>query len=397
MPASRGPEQSFAGVVVAAGRGERFGGAVAKQFEEIGGSSLIAHSVAALVSRAAVAGVVVVAPRGELGEERGSLLRRLPGVLDVVAGGLSRAASVRNGVERVREFPFVLVHDAARPLASPALVEAVIEATREHGAAVPAIPVSDTVKEDDGSGFAARTLERSRLRLAQTPQGARTSWLLEALERAAEQGTEVTDEASALEGAGRRVRLVPGDPANIKITTPEDLARARRIWDGGGTGLRVGSGFDIHRVSADRPLVLAGVRFPGEVGLAGHSDADVVLHAAMDAVLGAAGLEDIGAFFPPEDPRFAGADSAELARQVACEVRNAGYGISNLDLTLLAERPRIRERVAEMRGSIASCFGLTPGQVGLKATTLEGLGSLGRAEGIACQAVALLFRRGGER
>ncbi len=395
MPPSRPSGERFAGVVVAAGRGERFGGDAPKQFEQIGGASLIALSVRALASGAGVTGVVVVVPEDEIAR-RGEEVRRLPGVQAVVVGGRTRAASVRRGLEPVRESAFVLVHDAARPLASAGLVNAVIEATREHGAAVPVIPVADTIKEADGSGFVARTIDRARLRLAQTPQGSRTSWLVEALDRAEAEGVEITDEASALERAGRNVRLVTGDPANVKVTTREDLSAVRRSLGGGETTLRVGTGFDIHRVTADRPLVLAGVLFPGEMGLLGHSDADVVLHAAMDAVLGAAGLDDIGALFPPGDPRFSGADSADLARQVARKVSEAGYGIANLDLTLLAERPRIRDRVGEMRGRVASCFGLSPGQVGLKASTLEGLGSLGRAEGIGCQAVALLFRRGGE-
>ena len=395
MPPSRPSEERFAGVVVAAGRGERFGGDVPKQFEEIGGASLIALSVRALAAGRGVGAVVVVLPMDEIAGRRGDEVRRLSGVTEVVGGGVTRAVSVRRGIESVREFPFVLVHDAARPLASQFLVNAVIRATLEHGAAIPAVPVPDTVHEDDGSGFLGRRLDRARLRLAQTPQGARTSWLLDALDRAEREGAEITDEASALERAGRKVRLVTGDPANVKVTTREDLADVRRRLGGGEIGFRVGTGFDIHRAASDRPLVLAGVRFPGEIGLLGHSDADVVLHAAMDALLGAAGLEDIGALFPPGDPRFAGVESADLAREVARRVSEAGFGIANLDLTLLAERPRIRERVAEMRERAASCFGVSSRQVGLKATTLEGLGSLGRGEGIACQAVALVFRRGG--
>jgi len=264
----------------------------------------------------------------------------------------------------------------------------------KHGAALPGWPIAETLKRVV-DGRIVETVDRRGLVAAQTPQGARTSWLLDALDRAEREGAEITDEASALERAGRKVRLVTGDPANVKVTTREDLADVRRRLGGGEIGFRVGTGFDIHRAASDRPLVLAGVRFAGEIGLLGHSDADVVLHAAMDALLGAAGLEDIGALFPPGDPRFAGVESADLAREVARRVSEAGFGIANLDLTLLAERPRIRERVAEMRERAASCFGVSSRQVGLKATTLEGLGSLGRGEGIACQAVALVFRRGG--
>jgi 2-C-methyl-D-erythritol 4-phosphate cytidylyltransferase/2-C-methyl-D-erythritol 2,4-cyclodiphosphate synthase len=285
----------------------------------------------------------------------------------------------------------VLVHDAARPLAGPELVDAVIEATRLHGAAIPGQAVRDTVKQVDESGFASATLDRERLRLAQTPQGARTGWLLEALKRAEEAGWEATDEAAALERAGHRVAVVPGDPANRKITTSEDLEQMRRRMSGG-SDLRVGCGFDVHRVDPERPLILGGLTFEGESGLLGHSDADVVLHAAMDALLGAAGMGDIGALFPPDDPRFAGAASTGLAADVALCLSRAGYEVVNMDLTLLAERPRIKDRAQEMRESIGRCLEVAPDRIGLKATTMERLGALGRGEGIACQAVALIRR-----
>jgi 2-C-methyl-D-erythritol 4-phosphate cytidylyltransferase/2-C-methyl-D-erythritol 2,4-cyclodiphosphate synthase len=277
----------------------------------------------------------------------------------------------------------------------PALVDAVVAATLEHGAAVPVLTVSDTVKEADAAGFVARTLDRSQLRLAQTPQGARTDWLLASLDRAEGEGVEVTDEAHALERAGYRVAVVPGDRENVKITTPEDLSEAARRLAPPASTLRVGTGFDIHRFGAALPLVLGGVAFPGEPGLTGHSDADVVLHAAMDAILGALGMDDIGAHFPPGDPRFAGASSAGLASGVARLAGEAGFEIVNLDLTLLAERPRIRDKVSAMRESIAACLGIPSTRVGLKATTLEKLGALGRGEGIACQAVVLLARKAG--
>jgi len=289
----------------------------------------------------------------------------------------------------------VLVHDAARPFVDPALVAAVLAAARLHGAAVPAVAARDTVKRDDGTGFVAETLDRAPLRLAQTPQGARRDWMLEALRLAVVSGVESTDEAQALERAGRRVALVPGDPANLKITTPDDWSDALRRFDEDDDALRVGHGYDVHRFGGPRGLVLGGVAFPGEVGLVGHSDADVVLHAAMDALLGAAGLPDIGHYFPPGDPRFASANSASLAREVAGHLRTAGFRIANLDLTLLAERPKIRERVSAMREAVASCFVTEAARVGLKATTLEGLGALGRGEGIACHAVALLRRAKG--
>jgi len=304
-------------------------------------------------------------------------------------------ASALAGVEAASDAEVVLVHDAARPFVDPALVAAVLEAVRMHGAAVPALAARDTVKRDDGAGFVAETLDRAPLRLAQTPQGARRDWMLAALRLALASGVESTDEAQALERAGRRVALVPGDPENRKITTPDDWSDALRRFDEDDDALRVGHGYDVHRFGGPCGLVLGGVAFPGEAGLVGHSDADVVLHAAMDALLGAAGLPDIGHYFPPGDPRFASANSAALAREVAGHLRTAGFRIANLDLTLLAERPKIRERVGAMREAIASCFVTEAARVGLKATTLEGLGALGRGEGIACHAVALVRRAKG--
>jgi 2-C-methyl-D-erythritol 4-phosphate cytidylyltransferase/2-C-methyl-D-erythritol 2,4-cyclodiphosphate synthase len=380
-----------AAIVVAGGRSARFGGAVPKQFLGLGGEAVLDRSLRAVARRPGVDGAVVVLPASE---ERGGVADRLrsdPSVVAVVAGGPTRARSVREGIRAASGFEYVLVHDAARPLVPPRVVDDVIEATLRHGAAIPVLEVLETVKEADGEGFVAGTVDRARLRLAQTPQGARTDWLEASLEAAFARGEEPTDEAQALERAGRRVALVAGDPTNLKITTPGDLERA--AWEESGRArptLRVGTGFDIHRFGEGRRLVLGGVEFPGERGLEGHSDADVVLHAAMDALLGAAALGDIGALFPPGDPAFLGADSRRLAAEVARRVREAGWEVTNLDLTLLGERPKIRPRVDAMRAAVAEAFGLAPGQVGLKATTLEGIGGLGRAEGLACQAVALL-------
>ncbi len=357
---------------------------------------MLEWSVRALTEREAVRDVVVVLPPAELDGPRAAAIRGWGGIREVVAGGATRSASVRLGLGAVGDTPFVLVHDAARPLAGEELVRRVIEATREHGAAIPALAVSDTVKRVGGTECVEATVEREPLRLAQTPQGARVDWLRLALDNAEAAGFDPTDEAAALEREGRRVAVVPGSERNRKITSAEDLEQARRLleeaFDAAGPALRVGTGFDIHRVDPERPLVLGGVEFPGHAGLAGHSDADVVLHAAMDAVLGAAGLGDIGALFPPDDARFEGADSSSLARQVAGLIAEHGFEIVNLDITVLAERPKIRPRVEEMRAAIARALGLAPERIGLKATTLESLGALGRGEGVACQSVALIRR-----
>lgn len=379
-------------IVVAGGSSNRFGGNSPKQFQDLCGRSVLEWSVRVLADRPAVRGVVVVLPPGDATGGRGAQVRDWPGVLAVVEGGEIRSASVWRGVEAVGDAPYLLIHDAARPLASAALVDAVVEATLRDGAAIPVLPVHDTVKRVAG-GRIDGTLDRGSLGLAQTPQGFRTDWLREAMGRARAERVELTDEAAALERCGHPVAAVPGDPRNVKITTPGDLEAVRRTLGGQTMDLRVGSGFDIHRRGGpDRPLVLGGITFDGEPGLLGHSDADVVLHAAMDALLGAAALGDIGLHFPPEDPGFKDACSADLARRVAGLVASAGYSVVNLDITLLAESPRIRDRADEMRAAIADCLGLDPQAVGLKATTLEGLGALGRGEGAACQATALLRR-----
>jgi 2-C-methyl-D-erythritol 4-phosphate cytidylyltransferase/2-C-methyl-D-erythritol 2,4-cyclodiphosphate synthase len=381
-------------VVVAAGKSTRVGGGVPKQFLELGGESVASRAVRAMTACPGVDGVIVVLPRDEINGPHDAALRRIDRVLAVVAGGGTRTASALAGVEAASDADIVLVHDGARPFVDPALVSAVLYATRQHGAAVPALLAQDTVKRDDGAGFVAETLDRVILRFAQTPQGARREWMLEALRLAVATGGEVTDEAQALERAGRRVALVPGDPGNVKITTPVDWSDAlRRIDDD--RAFRVGHGYDVHRFGGTRGLVLGGVSFPGEQGLLGHSDADVVLHAAMDALLGAAGLPDIGHYFPPDQPRFASANSATLAREVAGHIWRAGFRIANLDLTLLAERPKIGACARVMREAIAASFLIDSTRVGLKATTLESLGALGRSEGIGCHAVALLYRAKG--
>src|SRR5882672_4455905 len=370
-------------VVVAAGRSTRLGGAVPKQFLELCGEGVAARSVRALTACPGVDGAVVVLPPEDIDGPRDAAIRQVDHVLAVVPGGSTRTASALAGVEAASGAEIVLVHDGVRPFVAPTLVAAVLDAVGRHGAAVPALVARDTVKRDDGAGFVAETLDRAPLRLAQTPQGARRDWMLEALRLAVVSGREVTDEAQALERAGRRVALVPGDPANFKITTPADWTDALRRIEGVDDDLRVGHGYDVHRFGGTRGLVLGGIAFPGEVGIVGHSDADVVLHAAMDALLGAAGLPDIGHYFPPDDPRFAGADSTILAREVCGHVRASGARIANLSLTLLAERPRIRDRVGAMRDAIAAGFLIDASRVGLTATTLESLGALGRGEGIA--------------
>lgn len=379
------------GILVAAGTSTRFGGDVPKQFLDLGGETVVARAARALSGGGALEALVVVLAPDEIGGARAAAVSALPGVSAVVAGGPRRMLSTLAGAEAAEGADVVLVHDAARPFVSATLVREVLDATRRHGAAVPALPARETVKRADADGFIAETVDRTSLRLAQTPQGARRDWLIEALRQAVADGVDVTDEAQALERAGRRVALVDGDPRNVKLTTSADWDTAPRV-DPREAGWRVGTGFDIHRFAPGRSLKLGGVEFDGEIGLAGHSDADVVLHAAMDAVLGAAGRPDIGQIFPPDDPAFAGADSTMLARRVAALVLEDGWRVVNIDLTVLAERPKILPRSGAMKAAVGACFEVPASCVGIKATTLEGLGALGRAEGIACQAIVMLGR-----
>jgi 2-C-methyl-D-erythritol 4-phosphate cytidylyltransferase/2-C-methyl-D-erythritol 2,4-cyclodiphosphate synthase len=380
---------SVTAIVVAAGSGRRFGGSP-KQFRTLAGRPLVEWSVSALAAHAGIADVVVVVPEADVDGERGRRLRGLPGVARVVAGGPSRTQSVRRGLDAAGAAEFVLVHDAARPCVPAELIDAVIEATRCHGAAIPALAVTDTVKRVAGDTV-VETVPRGALRRAQTPQGSRSDWLVAALDAALQGPVEPTDEAAALEFAGRRVAVVAGSERNVKVTTEEDLAALERRL-GPGPETRIGSGYDIHRFGGDGPLVLGGVTFPGETGLAGHSDADVLLHAVMDALLGAVGDGDIGVHFPPDDPAYRGADSAALTRQVSERLATAGWLPVNVDITLLAERPRLAGRRDEIRQRVGQLLALPVDRIGLKATTLESLGALGRGEGIACQAVALVRR-----
>ncbi|HTN53910.1 MAG TPA: 2-C-methyl-D-erythritol 2,4-cyclodiphosphate synthase, partial [Anaeromyxobacter sp.] len=286
----------------------------------------------------------------------------------------------------------VLVHDAARPFASAGLAARVAAAAARDGAALAALPVTDTVKRA-GPGEAPRvaeTLDRRALWLAQTPQGFRRELLLRAFEAAGAEASAVTDECALVERLGAPVTLVPGEAGNFKITGPDDLARAQALVE---APVAMGVGYDTHRFAAGRRLVLGGVEFEGD-GLLGHSDADVCAHAIGDAILGAAGLGDLGRHFPDTDPRWKGASSLALLREIAGKAAARGWRVGNCDVTLAARRPKIAPRAEEMRARLAEALGISPGQVNVKATTGEGMGFVGREEGIAAHAVALLVRGG---
>lgn len=371
-------------LIVAAGRGERMGSALPKAYLELGGAPILRRSVLAMLAHERIAEVRVVydpacadAYRAAVGDL---------GLREPVPGGRTRQASVRCGLEALALDPpdLVLVHDAARPFATSALLGRVLDALSVYDAVVPALPVTDSLKSVSGDAVLA-AVPRDGLVRAQTPQGFRFPLLLEAHRRCAAQ--DLTDDAAVVAAAGIEVAWVLGEEANVKLTTPEDLRLAQgrlerpRCW-------RSGIGLDIHAFAPGRRLVLGGVEIPHDQGLEGHSDADVLLHALTDALLGTIAAGDIGTHFPPSDPRWRDACSARFVGHARRLVEAEGGRIEHVDLSLLCERPKIGPYRGAIQARIGELLGLPPGRVGLKATTAEGLGFVGRREGVVAQALA---------
>jgi 2-C-methyl-D-erythritol 4-phosphate cytidylyltransferase/2-C-methyl-D-erythritol 2,4-cyclodiphosphate synthase len=369
-------------VLVAAGIGSRFGGPVAKQFLPLAGVPVIRRAALRLLQAG-----VAVQPVGD----QAPILQALDGLghLPPVPGGATRQASVLAGLEALAQDPpdIVLVHDAARPYFPPALIPALLAALERHDGAIPALPVSDTLKaaRPGPDPAIARTVPRDGLFRAQTPQAFRFPLFL-SLHRAAADGG-ATDDAMLLEQAGRTVALVPGSEANTKITVQDDLTRMEQ----GMLGPRVGQGFDVHAFAPDRPLILCGVAVPHPLGLAGHSDADVGLHAVCDAIYGALAEGDIGRHFPPSEAQWRDADSAAFARHAAARIAARGGVLAHVDVTLICEQPKITPHAPAMIARLAGLLGVAPGRVSVKATTTERLGFTGRAEGIAALATATVL------
>jgi len=388
-------------VVPAAGSGTRMGAGPAKQFLGLGGVPLLCRTLSALELAPVVEGVVVVAPPG--GEAELETLCIAPygfaKIAAVVPGGAQRQDSVAAGVAAAAErgTEWVLVHDAARPLVQPELFARVLQAAKATGAAVAALPCQDTVKEARDDGLVRRTLDRSKLWQVQTPQGFRVDLLQTALAEARKDGFYATDEAGLMERAGHEVRLVMGAKENLKITTPEDLRLAEGWLAAGLKPARMGQGLDVHKFAPDRPLILGGVRIKYELGLLGHSDADVVTHAVMDALLAAAALGDIGGMFPDSDPAYAGADSLELLGRVVERLARDGWRPRQVSVTCVAQKPKLAPHAEAMRLKLAARLGLDPSWVNIAATTTEGLGFTGRGEGIAALANAVLEPLGADQ
>ena len=367
-------------IIVAAGRGKRLGSSLPKQFLKVRGRTILEMSVEAFEQNKYV-DEIFVAANADYCELTEKLCRGFSKLKKIVAGGAERQDSVRAALDCLRgENGIVLVHDAARPFVSEAVINAVIEGTADFGAAIPTVPAKGTRRQVDGTG--SRTLQRETLARVQTPQGFRISLIKQAFEKAQAEGFLGTDDASLVERMGINISMVQGEDANRKITTREDLE----------TEMRIGTGYDVHRLVEGRPLVLCGEQIPYEKGLLGHSDADVALHALMDAMLGAAGLGDIGKHFPDTDERYRGISSMKLLQKTAELLREAGYFLGNADITIIAQRPKIAGYIPKMRANIAEIMNCDENKINIKGTTTEKLGFVGREEGIASEAVCILYR-----
>jgi 2-C-methyl-D-erythritol 4-phosphate cytidylyltransferase/2-C-methyl-D-erythritol 2,4-cyclodiphosphate synthase len=376
-------------VVVAAGRGVRAGGDRPKQFRRIGDEIMLRRTLVMLVAAPQVGLVQPVIRREdrEFFDHAADKLELLPPAF----GGATRQASVRAGLEALapRQPSIVLVHDAARPFVTQALVARAIAAAQQSGAAVPGLAVADTIKAVDDAGFVAQTLDRARLRSIQTPQGFAFAPLLAAHRKAAAQGRDdFTDDAALAEWAGMKVSVFEGEPGNIKITDASDFARAEAAQFAALGDVRTGTGIDVHAFAPGDHVMLGGVRIAHGQRLSGHSDADVVLHAATDALLGALAEGDIGAHFPPSDPQWKGASSDRFLTFAVERVKARGGRIAHLDITVVCEAPKIGPHRDAMRLKIAELAGIAPARVAVKATTSEKLGFTGRGEGIVCYATA---------
>lgn len=408
-----------AAILVAGGSGRRMGRD--KMFLELDGVPVLARSVLPLEQCAEIDEIIIAVRPGEVERCRREIVHRfgLQKVKTVTVGGQERVDSVRRAMDAVSEdVDIVLIHDGARPFVTEVVIQRVLDACREYGTAVPAVPVKDTVKifepSENGLKMVRTTPDRSRLAAVQTPQGFSFSLLKKAFQEETRMTDadrkKITDDASLIEWMGGTVVLTEGEEENIKITTPSDLILAEQILkkrksvervsavspDASGPDRpapvpRVGFGYDVHAFAPYRRLILGGVTIPFGQGLDGHSDADVLVHAVMDALLGAAAEGDIGRHFPDSDPRYEGADSLILMEEVGRMLRKKGWQIANIDAVVVAQKPKIAPYLEEMKKNMAGVLQIHTSQISIKGTTTEHLGFTGREEGIAAQAVALLY------
>ncbi len=370
-------------VIGAAGAGKRMASAVPKQFLQIGGKTMLEMTADRFLALPGIETIVIVTGSDDLERCRQMFTSAIAqGRVQIVAGGKERQDSIWNGMQHLRhngaaDDSIVLIHDGARPYVSDALIQKVAEKAKETGAAIPAVAPKDTIRHREEG-----TLDRSQLCCVQTPQAFRFNLIEKAYSQAMADGFYGTDDASLAERVGQQVAIVEGEYTNLKITTPEDLQME----------MRIGTGYDVHRLTEDRKLVLGGVEVPYEKGLLGHSDADVLTHALMDAMLGAAALGDIGQLFPDSDAAYSGISSLRLLEKTAQVVAAAGYTLGNADVTVVCQRPKLAPYIGQMRKNLAKTLKVPESKISIKATTTEKLGFTGRGEGIAAEAVCLLTR-----
>lgn len=377
--------KKIAVIIAAAGLGKRMGSQIPKQYLKIGGEPILLKTIRAFCRNEYVDHIFIVTNKDyiqycqDMKADYG-----LDKVVSVVEGGKERQDSVYCALQEINRtrpgVEYVLVHDGARPFVSQDTIDFVIAAAAGVGAAIACVPVKNSIRQ--GEGTSSHNIERENLYSVQTPQGFKKSILMEAYEKAFTDGYYGTDDASLVERIGQPVELVMGQYDNIKITTKEDMPVENRV----------GTGFDVHQLVSGRPLILGGVEIPFEKGLLGHSDADVLIHALMDAMLGAAALGDIGQHFPDTDEQYKGISSKELLKAVKKLIDDEFYKISNIDITLMAQRPKIKSYIGDMIKGIAQILEIDESRVNIKGTTTEKLGFVGREEGIAAQAVCLLYR-----
>ena len=379
-------------LIVAAGNSTRMSSLGNKQFLSLLGVPTLARTLMAFNEAVQIDNIIVVTKKELIGEVNALCAKySLDKVSHIICGGDTRQASVKRGLDIIRKECLVAVHDGARPLILSSKIDEAILYAKENGSAALGIPLSDTVKIVDESENIIATPDRSTLRLIQTPQIFPFSILKKAYEKAETDGFLGTDDCSLVEHLGEKPKYIFGDYNNIKITTPEDIVKAESILNGGKTAMRTGFGYDVHALKTGRDLILGGVKIPHDKGLDGHSDADVLIHALMDALLGAAALGDIGKLFPDSDDSFKGIDSRILLRKV-CEVLHINnFRIGNVDITVAAQAPKLSPFIEEMRYNLSKDLGIPKSSVSVKATTTEHLGFEGRKEGISAYAICTIL------
>ena len=389
-------------IILAAGKGSRMGSDKNKIYLPLMGKPIITHTLDAFYNAPSVHGIILVVSPDEENLMQEQILHRYPPrkPLKIVAGGSERQFSVANGLRALPEDTgIVIVHDGARPLIMPGVIEKSIQTASVYGAAVAGMPAKDTIKQAaPGKRVVDKTLDRSSIWLIQTPQTFKYPIIMEAYARAEKEGLSATDDSALVEAMGVDVRLIEGGYDNLKVTTPEDIILAEAIVGRKGgskdpereKNMRIGVGYDIHKLIEGRLLILGGVNIPYAKGLLGHSDADVLTHAIMDALLGAAGLGDIGKHFPDTDDAYRGIYSIDLLAKTRDLIQGAGYKIENIDSIIIAERPKMAPYIEAMVYNIAKTLGIEITKINIKATTAEGLGFAGEGLGIATKAVVLL-------